>query len=322
MRFDTLSRRTFGVLLLAAGATAAAQTWPAKPLTLVVPFPAGGGTDIVVRAIQPMLQQALGQPIVIDNRGGAGGTIGSNVVAKAAPDGYVLGIATTSTHAVSVGVSRNLPYDPLKDFAYAGFIGTSPYVLAVNSGVPAADVKALVATMRKNPQHFSFASVGAGTVSHLIGEQFKAYSGVPLVHVPYRGASPAYTDLIGGQVQLMFDNPVGLASYFRAGKLQAVATTGSNALLAGVPTFAQQGVPNFAQSLWYGVVFPKGTPQPIVQKFNDALNKVLTDRTVAAELASKGVNAHPGPAADLQAAVARDIPYWGQIARAVGATID
>jgi len=250
------------------------------------------------------------------------GTIGSNVVAKAAPDGYLLGVATTSTHAVSVGVSRNLPYDPLKDFAYAGFIGTSPYVLAVNSGVPAADVKALVATMRKNPQHFSFASVGAGTVSHLIGEQFKAYSGVPLVHVPYRGASPAYTDLIGGQVQLMFDNPVGLASYFRAGKLQAVATTGSNALLAGVPTFAQQGVPNFAQSLWYGVVFPKGTPQPIVQKFNDALNKVLTDRTVAAELASKGVNAHPGPAADLQAAVARDIPYWGQIARAVGATVD
>ena len=322
MRFDILSRRTFGVLLLAAGATAAAQTWPAKPLTLVVPFPAGGGTDIVVRAIQPMLQQALGQPIVIDNRGGAGGTIGSNVVAKAAPDGYLLGVATTSTHAVSVGVSRNLPYDPLKDFAYAGFIGTSPYVLAVNSGVPAADVKALVATMRKNPQHFSFASVGAGTVSHLIGEQFKAYSGVPLVHVPYRGASPAYTDLIGGQVQLMFDNPVGLASYFRAGKLQAVATTGSNALLAGVPTFAQQGVPNFAQSLWYGVVFPKGTPQPIVQKFNDALNKVLTDRTVAAELASKGVNAHPGPAADLQAAVARDIPYWSQIARAVGATVD
>ena len=322
MRFDPLSRRTFGVLLLATGATAAAQTWPAKPLTLVVPFPAGGGTDIVVRAIQPMLQQALGQPIVIDNRGGAGGTIGSNVVAKAAPDGYVLGIATTSTHAVSVGVSRNLPYDPLKDFAYAGFIGTSPYVLAVNAGVPAADVKALVATMRKNPQHFSFASVGAGTVSHLIGEQFKAYSGVPLVHVPYRGASPAYTDLIGGQVQLMFDNPVGLASYFRAGKLQAVATTGSNALLAGVPTFAQQGVPNFAQSLWYGVVFPKGTPQPIVQKFNEALNKVLTDRAVAADLASKGVNARPGPAADLQATVAKDIPYWGQVARAVGATVD
>lgn len=322
MRFDTLSRRTFGVLLLAAGATATAQTWPTKPLTLVVPFPAGGGTDIVVRAIQPMLQQALGQPIVIDNRGGAGGTIGSNAVAKAAPDGYVLGVATTSTHAVSVGVSRNLPYDPLKDFAYAGFIGTSPYVLAVNTGVPAADVKALVATMRKNPQHFSFASVGAGTVSHLIGEQFKAYSGVPLVHVPYRGASPAYTDLIGGQVQLMFDNPVGLAPYFRAGKLQAVATTGSNALLAGVPTFAQQGLPNFTQSLWYGVVFPKGTPQPIVQKFNDALNKVLTDRAVAADLASKGVNARPGPAADLQAAVAKDIPYWGQIARAVGATID
>ena len=147
-------------------------------------------------------------------------------------------------------------------------------------------------------------------------------AGVPLVHVPYRGAAPAYTDLIGGQVQLMFDNPVGLAPYIRSGRLRAVAATAPNALLAGVPTFAQQGVAGFDQSLWYGVVFPKGTPRDVVEKFNAALNRVLADRSVAADLASKGINARPGPAAALQAAVAKDIPYWARIAGSVGATVD
>jgi tripartite-type tricarboxylate transporter receptor subunit TctC len=318
-----LCRRLLPALLLAGLASAAsAQAWPAKPITMVVPFPAGGGTDLVIRSIQPLLQKALGQPLIIDNRGGAGGTIGSAYVAKAAPDGYTAVIATTSTHAVSVSVYPHLPYDPLKDFAYAGFIGTSPYVLAVNTGVAATDVKSLVATMKKNPGQYSFGSVGAGTVSQLLGEQFKGLAGVPLVHVPYRGAAPAYTDLIGGQIQLMFDNPAGLAPYIRAGKIHAVATTAPNALLAGVPTFAQQGIADFGQTLWYGVAFPRGTPKPVVERFNTALNQVLADRAVAADLASKGINAQPGTPAELQAAVAGDIGYWGRIAKAVGATID
>jgi tripartite-type tricarboxylate transporter receptor subunit TctC len=269
-----------------------------------------------------MLQKELGQPIVIDNRGGAGGTIGSAFVAKATPNGYTMGVATTSTHAVSVSVYKKPGYDPRKDFEYAGFIGLSPYVLVTTPSVGATDVKALVGALKKQPAAFSFASVGAGTVSHLLGEQIKALAGVPLVHVPYRGAAPAYTDLIGGQVQLMFDNPVGLVPYIRSGRLQAVATTAPNALLAAVPTFAQQGVAGFDQSLWYGIAFPKGTPADVVQKFNAALNKVLADRAVAADLASKGVNARPGPAAALQAAVAKDIPYWGKVAESVGASID
>lgn len=299
-----------------------ANGWPTHTITIVVPFPAGGGTDVASRSIQPQLQKELGQPLVIDNRAGAGGTIGSAYVAKAAPDGYTAVLATTSTHAVSVSVYPKLPYDPTRDFVYAGFIGTSPYVLVANPTVGASDVKALVAKIKKEPQLYSFASVGAGTVSHLLGEQFKAYAGVPLVHVPYRGAAPAYTDLMGGQVQLMFDNPVGLVPYIRSGKLVAVATTAPSALLAGVPTFAQQGIANFAQSLWYGVAFPKGTPQPVVQRFNQALNKVLSDRAVAADFAAKGINARPGTPAELQAAVAADIPYWGKIAKAVGAKID
>jgi tripartite-type tricarboxylate transporter receptor subunit TctC len=277
---------------------------------------------MVIRSIQPQLQKELGQPIVIDNRTGAGGTIGSAYVAKAAPDGYTTVLATTSTHAVSVSVYPRLTYDPVRDFAYAGFIGTSPYVLATHPALHGTDVKTLIATLKQNPQQYSFASVGAGTVSHLLGEQFKSHVGVPLVHVPYRGAAPAYTDLMGGQVQLMFDNPAGLAPYIRSGKLVAVATTAPNALLAGVPTFQQQGIANFTQSLWYGVAFPRNTPGPVVERFNLALNKVLTDRVVAADLAAKGINARPGTPVDLQAAVVADIPYWGQIAKSVGAKID
>lgn len=316
-------RRTL-LAILAAGCcgAASAQAWPTRPLTIVVPFPAGGGTDLVIRAIQQHLLRELGQPIVIDNRGGAGGTIGSAVVAKAAPDGYTLGIATTSTHAVSVSVYKALPYNTLKDFEYAGFIGTSPYVLAVHPDLKASDAKTLVAELRKNPQRYSYASVGAGTVSHLLGEKFKQQIAVPLVHIPYRGAAPAYTDLIGGSVQLMFDNPVGLAPYIRSGQVKAVGSTEQNALIAGIPTFAQQGMAGLDQSLWYGVVFPKGTARPIVDRFNAALNKVLLDRTVSADLASKGINARPGTPQDLQAAVARDVRYWGAVAKVVGATLD
>lgn len=299
-----------------------AQDWPSRAVTIVVPFPAGGGTDVAIRSIQSQLQKELGQPVIIENRSGAGGTIGSAYVAKAAADGYTAVLATTSTHAVSVSVYPKLPYDPLRDFVYAGFVGTSPYVLAVHPSLPGKDIKTLIAALKINPQQHSFASVGAGTVSHLLGEQFKRYAGLPLVHVPYRGAAPAYTDLMGGQVQLMLDNPAGLAPFIRSHKLVAVATTAPNALLAGVPTFAQLGVAGFTQSLWYGLAFPRGTPTPIVERFNKALNHVLSDRAVAADFASKGLSARPGTPAELQAAVAADIPYWGRIAKEVGATID
>jgi len=322
-----LSISSFGgrcaVLAIAAAAycgTSLAETWPVKPITVVVPFPAGGGTDVVVRSIQPQLQRELGQPVVIDNRSGAGGTLGSAYVARAAADGYTAGVATTSTHAVSVALYPKLAYNPATDFAYAGFIGTSPYVLAVNNSLRAADAKALIGRLKTDKSQHSFGSVGVGTVSHLMGEQFQKLAGVELVHVPYRGAAPAYTDLIGGQVQIMFDNPVGLAPYIKAHKISAIATTAPTPLLADVPTFASQGVPGFDQQLWYGFVFPKGTPAAIVERFNTALNKVLADKAVADELAAKGVTARPGTPAVLQAAVQKDIPYWGKIAKSVGAT--
>lgn len=311
------------LLAIAAGLSfgaAHAETWPSRPVVIVVPFPAGGGTDLVVRSIQPQLQRELGQPVVIDNRSGAGGTLGSAYVARATADGYTAGVVTTSTHAVSVALYPKLTYHPAKDFSYAGFIGTSPYVLAVNNQLQSADVKALLARLKAGKTQFSFGSVGVGTVSHLMGEQFQKLAGVPLTHVPYRGASPAYTDLIGGQVQLMFDNPVGLAPYIKAHKITAIATTAPTPLLAEVPTFASQGVPGFEQQLWYGIAFPKGTPAPVVDRFNAALNKVLGDKAVADDLASKGVTARPGTPGALQATVQKDIPYWGAIAKSVGAT--
>lgn len=318
------ARRALVAAAAAAAATGAlaahAQTWPAKPITMVVPFPAGGGTDLVVRSIQPAVQRELGQPVVIDNRSGAGGTLGSGFVARAAADGYTAGVVTTSTHAVSVALYPKLTYNPATDFAYAGFIGTSPYVLAVNNSLKMADTRALVSRLKADKTQHSFASVGVGTVSHLMGEQFQRLVGVPMVHVPYRGAAPAYTDLIGGQVQLMFDNPVGLAPYIKAHKLSAIAVTAPTPLLPDVPTFASQGVPGFEQQLWYGIAFPKGTPSAIVDRFNAALNKVLSDPAVANDLASKGVTARAGTPAALQTAVRNDIPYWGKIAKSVGAT--
>ncbi|WP_411859858.1 Bug family tripartite tricarboxylate transporter substrate binding protein [Cupriavidus pauculus] len=313
-------RALIAVAAVACAAGARAEAWPAKPITMVVPFPAGGGTDLVVRSIQPLLQRELGQPVVIDNRSGAGGTIGSGFVARAAADGYTAGVVTTSTHAVSVAIYPKLAYNPSKDFAYAGFIGTSPYVLAVNNDLRAKDTKAFIAKLKADKTQHSFGSVGVGTVSHLIGEQFQKLAGVPITHVPYRGAAPAYTDLIGGQVQMMFDNPVGLAPYIKSGKIAAIATTAPTPLLADVPTIASQGVPGFEQQLWYGIAFPKGTPPAVVERFNAALNKVLSDKTVADDLASKGVTARPGTPAALQAAVQKDTPYWGAIAKAVGAT--
>lgn len=315
-----MTRHVLIAAVAALGGAAHAETWPSRPVVIVVPFPAGGGTDLVVRSIQPALQRELGQPVVIDNRGGAGGTIGSAYVARATPDGYTAGVVTTSTHAVSVALYPKLGYQPAKDFSYAGFIGTSPYVLAVNKQWKASDAKSLIAKLKTDTTPHSFASVGVGTVSHLMGEQFQKLVGVPMTHVPYRGAAPAYTDLIGGQVQMMFDNPVGLAPYIKAQKVAAVATTAPTPLLPDVPTFDSQGVRGFEQQLWYGIAFPRNTPAPIVVRFNAALNKVLEDKSVADDLAAKGVAVRPGTPAALRAAVEKDIPYWGTTAKSVGAT--
>lgn len=295
--------------------------WPGKPITIIVPFPPGGGTDLVVRALQPALGKSLGQTVVINNLGGAGGTIGSGQAARAQPDGYTALAVTTSTHAVGPSLYKNLPYDPARDFAYVGFIGTSPYVLVANPALKAHNLAELSRALRTRGRS-TFASVGVGTVSHLLGEMFRKDLNLDLTHVPYRGAAPAYTDLIGGQVDVMFDNPVGLAPFVRSGKLLAVATTAATPILPDVPTFAQQGMPAYTQQLWYGLAFPKGTPPAIVARMNAALNAALKDPAIAADLASKGVDVRPDTPDALAKAVAHDTPFWGDIVRSVGAQLD
>lgn len=308
--------------LVLPGANALAEpAWPDKPVTLIVPFPAGGGTDLVVRTLQPALTRELQQTVVIQNAGGAGGTVGSGQAARAKPDGYTALAVTTSTMALSPRLYKNLSYKPAEDFAYVGFIGTSPYVLAAQPALKATTLPALVDALKAR-RTGTYASVGAGTVSHLLGEMFKKDKQLDLTHVPYRGAAPAYTDLIGGQVDIMFDNPVGLAPFVQSGKLVAVATTSPTPILPTVPTFAAQGMPSYTQSLWYGLAFPKGTPPAIVEKMNLALNKVLRDPAIAADLAAKGVDVRPDTARALTDTVTHDLAFWGDLITHIGVQFD
>ena len=309
------------MLALPPGAAWAEPAWPDKPITLIVPFPAGGGTDLVVRTLQPALTRQLKQTVIIQNAGGAGGTVGSGQVARAKPDGYTALAVTTSTTALSASLYKNLPYNPAKDFDYAGFIGTSPYVLAAQPALKATTLPALIDALKAR-RGGTYASVGAGTVSHLLGEMFKKDKQLDLTHVPYRGAAPAYTDLIGGQVDIMFDNPVGLAPFVQSGKLIAVATTRATPILPAVPTFAAQGMPAYTQSLWYGLAFPKGTPSAIVHKMNAALNAVLRDPAIAADLAAKGVDVRPDTADALTQAVSHDLAFWGDLITPTGVQFD
>lgn len=321
MRIKT--RMAFAMLGIFFCIPAPAQTWPAKPIRMIVPFPPGGGTDVVVRSMQPKLQEFLGQPVVIDNRSGAGGTIGSEIAAKAAPDGYTLGVGTTSTHAVSVSVYPRLAYKPLESFVPVGMIGTSPYVLATHPSVPASDLREFIAWLKLNPGKVNYASVGTGTVGHLITELFKSRTMTDMVHIPYKGAAPAYADLIGGHVRVLFDNPVGLLPYMRSGKIRAIAQTQRSTLLPETPLFEETaGLRDFNAELWYAVFAPAKTPAVVIQQFNLILAKAVNDRTVRADLLSKGVSPVTLSAEDLARKIRADIDLWGKIAKSTGTTLE
>lgn len=319
----TLSFALIQGLVLSAvpAASFADSVWPDRPVTLIVPFPAGGGTDLVVRTLQPALSKQLGQTVVIQNAGGAGGTVGSGQAARAKPDGYTALAVTTSTTALAANLYKNLAYRPVQDFAYVGFIGTSPYVLAAHPSLKAFTLPALITALKSRGQG-TFASVGAGTVSHLLGEMLAKDEKLDLTHIPYRGAAPAYTDLVGGEVDVMFDNPVGLAPFVQSGKLAAVATTAPTPILPDVPTFAAQGMPTYTQSLWYGLAFPKDTPPSIVERMNGALNAALRDPAIAADLAAKGVDVRPDTADALTRSVAQDLAFWGELIKKNGVQFD
>jgi tripartite-type tricarboxylate transporter receptor subunit TctC len=270
--------RFLPALMFFLACEAFAQTWPSRPVTLVVPFPPGGTTDIVGRIVADGMAKALGQPIVVDNRGGAGGAIGAKAIADAAPDGYTLGVATVSTHVVNFIVRGDaLKYDPLRDFALISQIAAVPNVISIHPSVPAKDMKEFLEYAKRNPGKLNYGTPGVGSLGHLIGETFKYAGKVDLVHVPYKGAAPALNDALAGQVQVLFDNLPSSLPHIKAGKLRALAVASGRRLpaLPDVPTFAEVGLELVNDPSWFGLVGPQRLPANVVSRVHEALVKTL-----------------------------------------------
>ncbi|MEO6749207.1 MAG: tripartite tricarboxylate transporter substrate binding protein [Casimicrobiaceae bacterium] len=292
-------------LLLAAGA-AHAQQWPSQPIKLIVPFPAGGGTDLVGRAIAKGMAEGLGQPVVVDNRGGAGGTIGSEIVARATPDGYTLGIATSSTHPTSVVLMKSVPYDPVKSFAPVTMIGKTAYVLIASPTLPATSMSEFVAYAKANPGTLNFASVGMSTLGYLITRQMLIDAGINMVHVPYKGSAEVYPALISGDVAIEFDNPSASAGMVKSGRLRVFGTTLKTSLMPTAPEFADIGYKNLDTTFWYGIVAPAGTPKAIVDRVQAAVAKYVASPEGRKVLDSAGIEPVGDTPEEFGAIIARD----------------
>jgi tripartite-type tricarboxylate transporter receptor subunit TctC len=313
------------IVLVAANARAA-DGYPARPISMVIPFAAGGPTDIVGRIIGARMGELLGQQVVVENKAGAGGNIGADIVAKAPPDGYTLLMATVSTNAINPGLYRHIPYDPIRDFAAVARIGVTPTLLAVNPAVPATDVKSLVDLIRKNPGKFSFGSSGLGSILHLCGEEFKTMAGeLDIVHVPYRGSAPMDTDLIGGQIAMAFDATPTALPLALAGRIRALGAGMARRIraLPDLPTLQEQGLPGFECYTWNAILAPAGTPPPIVDKLNGAINKALAEEAVLDRLQKAGIDPTPGSTPrDTAEFVKAELAKWAPIIKASGAQVE
>src|SRR5918999_2578830 len=286
-----MERFAFSLVLVLFAAAATAQGYPSKPIQLIVPFPPGGPTDIVGRLVAQKISEGLGQPVIVENRAGAGGTVGSIAASKAAPDGYTLLYGSTSTLAIAPSLYRNLPYDPRKSFAPISLVSRGPILVAVNAQVPARTLKEFIELARKQPGKLAYSSAGSGTPPHLAGELFKTVAGVDLLHVPYKGGAPAITDLVGGQVQAIFEGQVALAPHLQSGKVRALAITGEkrNPTLPDVPTAREAGLPQYEANFWSGLVAPAGTPAEAIQRLNSVLVKALSSAEVRETLTRQGL---------------------------------
>jgi tripartite-type tricarboxylate transporter receptor subunit TctC len=305
------------VLSFAAPLAAQAQAaYPDKPIRFVVPYPPGGGTDVVARIVQPRLQALLGQNIVIDNRGGAGGSLGTENVAKAQPDGYTV-LFTLSSHTINPAIFPKLPYDTIKDFEPVGLVASLPQLLAAAPNLQVRSVADLVAQAKAAPDKFSFASVGNGSPGHLAGELMVLRTGAKMAHIPYRGGGPAVTDVMGGQVPLIWVSIPAAAAQVKAGKLHALAvsTVKRSPAFPDVPTMQEAGVPDFEVDSWYAMLVPAKTPRAIIDKLNKALNTVLAEPAVRAQLLDQGADAVGGTPEALGKVIAAEVPKWMKLAK-------
>lgn len=315
---------TAGVLAALTSAMAfAADDFPNKPIKIVVGFPAGQGTDTIARALMPKLQAVLGQALIVENKAGAGGILGQQAAASAAPDGYTILFTSAGPMAVNPGVYEKLPYDPVKDYtAIAGVINV-PLVLVANPALPAKNVRELVALAKAKPGEINFASSGNGVTNHLAMEMLSNAAGVKMTHVPYKGSPAAVTDLMGGSVSVMFDTPVSVLPFIKAGKLKALAVSGSTriAALPDVPTVAE-AYPGFSAVSWMAFVAPAKTPAPIVAKLSDAVIKVVNTPEMQKYFLAQGVEPMPMSSSELGRFIKSEVDKWGKAAKAAGAKVD
>jgi tripartite-type tricarboxylate transporter receptor subunit TctC len=324
LQVASMRRIGFALALALLATSASAQDYPARPITLIVPYAAGGGNDVMARIVAERMSRTLGQQIVIENKGGAGGSIATRQIAKAAPDGYTLGLGGTGTLAINPTLYPNVGYDPRKDFSPVGLIASSALVVLVNPSVQARSIGELIALGKREPGKLNYASAGAGSGIHLGSELFAAMAGVSLTHIPYKGSSPALTDLIGGHVAIYFSSLPPAIALVREGKVRALAVTGPkrSESLPDLPTVAEAALPGYEAVLHYGIVAPAGTPRAIVDKLNAALNAALAESEVRARIAADGAEPLPGTPEDYGADIDREETKWSRIVKLSGAKVE
>ncbi|MFC5510265.1 Bug family tripartite tricarboxylate transporter substrate binding protein [Massilia jejuensis] len=313
-----------GVLALAPAAAMAQAAFPTKPITIVVGFSPGGTTDTLARVVGQAMSRDLGQPVMIDNRPGAGGNIGTQMVARAPADGHTLLMGTVGTHAINQSLYKKMGFDPIKDFQPISRVALVPNLLVAHPSQPFKNVKELIAHAKANPGKINFASSGSGTSIHLSAEMFNQMTGVDMQHIPYKGSAPALTDLLAGQTAIMFDNMPSVISHVKAGKLRpiAVTTPQRSPALPDVPTIAESGVPGYSATSWFGLLAPAGTPAPVVAKLNASILKALADPEVKKKMAEQGAEPHGEKPEQFAEFIRSETAKWGQTVKASGATAD
>jgi tripartite-type tricarboxylate transporter receptor subunit TctC len=311
-------------LVLAVATPAASQDYPSRPITLIVPYAAGGGNDVMARIVAERMSKSLGQQIVIENKGGAGGSIATRQIAKSAPDGYTLGLGGTGTHAINPTLYPNVGYDPRKDFAPVGLIASSALVVLVNNAVAAKSIGELIALAKRDAGKLNYASAGVGSGIHLGAELFATMAGIRLTHIPYKGSSPALTDLLGGHVAVYFSSLPPAISLVREGKVRALAVTGPKRAQSfpDLPTVAEAALPGYEAVLHYGIVAPAGTPRAIVDKLNAALNAALAEPEVREKIIADGADPLPGTPEDYAADIDREETKWSKVVKVSGAKVE